>query len=317
MTSIKVSIIALLLTSTAASAANMDMKRFNRDDVGARADDYCAHHKRATRCRDWVKNEPMIGLGDPSQRPVISQGVPGYAFKLITMRKRGRFATVKSEPFGVYTSIGECDAARAAKIAELDAGDLRQGDYVGPMVSTTRINSTWSGVGPVLNGTSSAVTADEPTGPFEKKDVTACEPGIYNLPPASDSQRIVRGIPRPDPRTPIAYPAPPAEPTELEVAPGSVKHWVAPRPFTRVIPGTSEVVEVLSGAGQELVFMVKPDVALPPSTNILLVNNDGEVVANLRITIPGPLTHEYRRGPDGPQIYRKDNPSYVPSKVKK
>src|SRR5262249_432640 len=160
------------------------------------------------------------------------------------------------------------------------------------------------------------VTADEPTGPFEKKDVTPCEPGMYNLPPARDD-RIVRGVPRPDPRTPIAYPAPSAEPVELQVAPGYVKHWVAPRPFTPVIPGPSEVVEVLSGARQELIFMVKPDVAVPPSTNILLVNNDGEVIANLRVTIPGPLTHEYRQGTDGPQIYRKDNPSYVPSKVKK
>ena len=133
-------------------------------------------------------------------------GVPGYAFKLLTMRKRGRFATVKSEPFGVFGSMQECDIARAAKIAELDASNLRQGDYIGPTVSTTRIHSNWHGVGPVLNGTSSSVTADEPTGPFEKMDVTFCEPGVFS-PAPTPSPNIARP-PRPQQPSPAPVPTP-------------------------------------------------------------------------------------------------------------
>jgi len=139
-------------------------------------------------------------------------------------------------------------------------------------------------------------------------DVTFCEPGIYA--PGS-SNGIASNI-----QTTGAAPRS-EEPIELTVAPGSVKQWVSPRPFARVFPGTSEVVEVLSASGQELVFMVKPDVDLPPTTNILLINDDGEVVANLRIVIPGRLNYDLRQGPNGSQIYRKDNPNYVPPKEKK
>jgi len=142
-------------------------------------------------------------------------------------------------------------------------------------------------------------------------DVTYCEPGIYA--PGQVSPNIAQN---PDfPLTPAALRI--AQDVTLEVQPGYVKQWIAPQRFSRVIPGTSDVVEILSAKDQELVFMVKPDVALPPSTNILLVNDDGEVVANLKIVIPGRLEPEFHQGPDGPQIYRKDNPNYVPAKEKK
>ena len=104
------------------------------------------------------------------------------------------------------------------------------------------------------------------------------------------------------------------QPIVLTVAPGFVKHWVSPRPFTHAIPGTSEVGEILSASGRELVFMVKPDTG---TTNILLINDDGEVVANLRIVISGMFDREVRQGPDGSQVYRKDNPDYVAPKEKK
>jgi hypothetical protein len=123
----------------------------------------------------------------------------------------------------------------------------------------------------------------------------------------------------------------------LVVAPGFVEHWRASRPFARVVPGTAEVVEVLSVTGNELVFMVKPDAGATSSTtttgafgpfvtastsastslgttNILLLDDAGRQVANLRIVIPARLNGETRRGPDGWQVYRKDNPDYVPPK---
>src|SRR2546430_16903872 len=75
----------------------------------------------------------------------------------------------------------------------------------------------------------------------------------------------------------------------LQVPPGFVKHWIAPRPFTRVVPGTPEVVEILSATGRELVFTVKPEGG---TTNILLLDDSGERVANLQVVIPGLFNHE-------------------------
>jgi hypothetical protein len=91
----------------------------------------------------------------------------------------------------------------------------------------------------------------------------------------------------------------------LRVPPGFVQHWVAPRPFTTVVPGTPDVVEVLRGSGRELVFMVKPEGG---TTNILLLNDDGEQIANLLVTNPSTATQvaKLRQGPEGWQVYRKD-----------
>src|SRR5262249_59396517 len=93
--------------------------------------------------------------------------------------------------------------------------------------------------------------------------------------------------------------------TTLKVPPGFVKHWIAPRPFTTVVPGSPDVVEVLSGKGRELVFMVKPEGG---TTNIVLLNDDGEQVANLLIVNPsGPgIDTDVYQGPDGWQVYRTD-----------
>jgi Pilus formation protein N terminal region len=100
----------------------------------------------------------------------------------------------------------------------------------------------------------------------------------------------------------------------LEVAPGFVEHWTAPRPFTRVVPGTADVIEILSAVGRELVFTVKPEGG---TTNILLLDDNGEQIANLRIIIPARFNTEAHQGPDGWQIYRKNNPDYVRPKEKK
>jgi len=105
----------------------------------------------------------------------------------------------------------------------------------------------------------------------------------------------------------------------LVVPPGFVKHWIAPRPFTTVVPGTADVVEVLRGSGRELVFMVKPEGG---TTNILLLNDDGEQVANLLIINPSApgIERNLHQGPDGWEMYRKDtdgDPNYVKPKEKK
>jgi hypothetical protein len=233
-----------------------------------------------------------------------ARGVPGYAFNVLTFNigSYGRVSMnqIKSEPFGVYATMEECDEARARKIANLDRRDARF-----PHLAPNSVQRTTH----FANG--SSVT--EPKGPAQRMDVTFCEPGVYTPKP---SFNIAKDAVTPT-ATPVAYSGTATQTTTLEVAPGFVKHWVAPQPFTRVIPGTSEVVEILSAVGRELVFMVKPDIASPPTTNILLVNDDGEVVANLRIVIPGILNHEVRQGPDGTQVYRKDNPNYVAPKEKK
>jgi hypothetical protein len=97
----------------------------------------------------------------------------------------------------------------------------------------------------------------------------------------------------------------------LEVPPGFVQHWIAPRSFTSAIPGNADVIDVLPITGRELVFTVKPEGG---TTNILLLDDKGEQVANLRIVIPARFNTETHQGPDGWQIYRKDNPNYVQPK---
>jgi hypothetical protein len=182
------------------------------------------------------------------------------------------------------------------------------------MHQSTPYVSTLTSIGP--NGYSSTIQSPA-SGPSERQDVTFCESGTYSRKLMPEMMKDPDGGITPQDLRKIQFQPSPTQPTVIEVPPGFVKQWIAPRPFSRVIPGTSEVVEVLSAVGRELVFMVKPDIALPPSTNILLVNDDGEVVANLRVNIPKALNDEVRQGPDGTQLYRKDNPNYVAPKEKK
>jgi hypothetical protein len=199
----------------------------------------------------------------------------------------------------VFATRQECDAARAIKIAELDAKGWRFPHQRpdAPMRTTTLPNGT---------------VIQEQVPSTERNDVTYCEPGGYS--PGS-TPNIAKGKNEDTLPTRIALPVVQQD-TTLEVAPGFVKHWVSLRPFTRVIPGTSEVIEVLSASGRELVFMVKPDIDLPPTTNILLVDDNGEVIANLKIVIPSERNWELRQGPDGTRVYHKDNPNYVAPKRK-
>jgi hypothetical protein len=121
----------------------------------------------------------------------------------------------------------------------------------------------------------------------------------------------------------------------LQVSPGHVERWTASRPFKDVIPGNPDIVDVLATTDRQLTFIVKPEAGktitttktdtlgplvststttttYPRSTNILLLDDNGKQVANLRVVIPGRFTWATLQGPDGWQVYRKDNPNYIP-----
>ena len=308
-------------------------------------------HMSAKQLRMLGEDDVRTALQTNHQPAPVVSGVKGFAFKLLTFRHEGQGPSgsarggvgaslggnegnrntipppssppqmnpIQSKFFGVFKNIQECDVARAQKIAELDDRNERFWHQRADAPTIT----TYYGSG---------MASTQQIALKERKDVTFCEPGEYS--PGEPSQLSPNIATKDSETTGAATPI--AQTTRLEVPPGFVKHWVAPRPFTRVVPGTSEVVEILSAKDRELVFMVKPDVggiissetttafgttttstAALIATNILLLEDNGEVVANLRISIPEPLDHEIRQGRDGSQSYRKDNPDHVPPKVKK
>ena len=175
----------------------------------------------------WVWEETGCGNNCP-QPNSPRNGVAGFSFSLLTIwhNPGTRFNTVKSEPFGVYASMQECDMARAAKIAELDATNMRQPHSLpgAPLVPTTTSTSNWgyassgstssggggstsnwnysngtgsgqgmsgwgySSYGPTLRGggQSTSTTTQAPSGPTENMNVTSCEAGIFSSPPTSN-----------------------------------------------------------------------------------------------------------------------------------
>jgi hypothetical protein len=109
-----------------------------------------------------------------------TNGVPGYAFNLITIKHNsGRFGQILYEPFGVFASMQECDVARATKIAELGGARLLHQDPNAPE-TTTHFND------------GSSATQQVPM--KERMDVTFCEPGDYS---PSLNPRIVPYTPAP------------------------------------------------------------------------------------------------------------------------
>jgi hypothetical protein len=168
----------------------------------------------------WVWEDTGCG-NNCSQPNAPKSGVAGFSFSLLTIWQNpgSGFNTVKSEPFGVYASMQECDMARARKIAQLDANNLRQ-PHILPgtsFVPTTTSQSTWgytsggatssggggareawnysggsgsgygesgwgySSFGPTARGggQSSSTTSHTQMGPTENMSVTFCEPGVY------------------------------------------------------------------------------------------------------------------------------------------
>jgi hypothetical protein len=80
-------------------------------------------------------------------------------------RRTPHRASIKREPWGLFTSEDDCNRARAKKIAELDERHLRQPHLTAnaPTISTT-----------VSQG-STSVTSEQKGGPIETMVVTECE----------------------------------------------------------------------------------------------------------------------------------------------
>jgi putative type II/III system pilus formation protein len=99
----------------------------------------------------------------------------------------------------------------------------------------------------------------------------------------------------------------------IEVPPGFVQRWHAPRPFTNVIIGNTDIVDALPGHNQELIIMTKPEGG---TTNIALIDENGEQVANVLVTQPAQPAIKYktvRSAETGTfQVYRKDPDCYPP-----
>ena len=119
--------------------------------------------------RDALKNARDDVRANRNVRDSSSNAAPtGWTFAVLTFRKYSRLATVKREPYGVFTSRDECDIARAKKIAFLDNGDYRQPHLLpdAPVITTTTTTATAVAA--------KSVTTERPGGPTERMDVTDC-----------------------------------------------------------------------------------------------------------------------------------------------
>jgi hypothetical protein len=117
---------------------------------------------------------PTIAHAQPSDlkiaRDEAHNGVTGWTFAVLTMRKYRTELTVKREPYGVFTSRDDCDIARAKKIVELDRGNYRQPH----LLPDAQLITTTITVGANTVGAKS-ITTQEPGGPTETMNVTDCE----------------------------------------------------------------------------------------------------------------------------------------------
>jgi hypothetical protein len=92
----------------------------------------------------------------------------------------------------------------------------------------------------------------------------------------------------------------------IEIPPGFIEHWQAPRPFTAIMPGNTDVADAITGrTDRDVIILTKPGGG---TSNILLVGENGEVVANLLVSNP---TIQYHMTQDSTtkawQVYRNDD----------
>jgi hypothetical protein len=90
----------------------------------------------------------------------------------------------------------------------------------------------------------------------------------------------------------------------IELRPGLVERWQAPRPFMNVIIGNTDIVDALPGNNQELIIMTKPDGG---TTNIALIDENGEQVANVLVINPAIQYLPARSAETGMQVYRNED----------
>jgi hypothetical protein len=93
---------------------------------------------------------------------------------------------------------------------------------------------------------------------------------------------------------------------QLELPPGFAERWQAPRPFKDVIPGNTAIVDVVQGqTNLELIIITKPEGG---TTNVVLLDEYGEKVANLLITNPTIRYLSARSAETGTwEVYRNDD----------
>ena len=100
---------------------------------------------------------------------------------------------------------------------------------------------------------------------------------------------------------------------KIELRPGLAERWQAPRPFKNVVLGNPDIVEVVPGqTNQEMIIIMKPDGG---TTNIVLNDENGKQVANLRVTQPAIQYQPARSAKTGSLSYRND-PECYPDCVK-
>ena len=96
---------------------------------------------------------------------------------------------------------------------------------------------------------------------------------------------------------------------KIELPPGFTQRWQAPRPFKSVILGNPDIVDVVQGqTNQELIISTKPDGG---TTNIALIDENGDQVANVLVTQPAPQYTYVRSAETGTlRAYRNDDKCY-------
>jgi hypothetical protein len=89
-------------------------------------------------------------------------------------------------------------------------------------------------------------------------------------------------------------------------SPAKTERWQAPRSFKNVILGNPDIVDVVQGqTNRELIISTKPDGG---TTNIALIDENGEQVANVLITNPAIQYQPARSAETGRlQVYRNDD----------
>jgi Flp pilus assembly secretin CpaC len=99
----------------------------------------------------------------------------------------------------------------------------------------------------------------------------------------------------------------------IVLSPGSTVKYQAPKPFKHVYIGNPDILDVVQGqTNRQLIITKKPVDPTKPgggTTNVLLLDENGDRVANVLVTNPG-LKYDLAQSPSGIwQVYRQAPPS--------